>query len=137
MTALERLDVPAVLVDRQINRAHFSSVVIDHAGGIQAAIAHLAARATAGSSWSTTTAMFARFENVLTLPAQGVQGISGMRGSVRSAAPAPDPAYQAAREVLSGPETPTAMIAGSNQILVGVLRAIRELGFRSPTTSAL
>jgi len=134
---LERLDVPAVLVDRQVNGAHFSSVVVDHAGGIQAAVAHLAGlghRRIVLVNDNRNVRPFRERSNALR---KACRSIPGMRGSVRSAALAPDHSFQAAREVLSGPDAPTAIIAGSNQILVGVLRAIRELGLSFPDDVSL
>jgi LacI family transcriptional regulator len=45
--------------------------------------------------------------------------------------------YAAARELLGSREPPTALIAGNNQLTVGALEALRELGARVPTDLSL
>jgi LacI family transcriptional regulator len=62
---------------------------------------------------------------------------SDVQCSVRSGAFTGEFGYAAARELLTDAAPPTAIIAGSNQILVGVLRALRELGLSVPSDVSL
>lgn len=49
----------------------------------------------------------------------------------------PETAYQAARQLLSSPEYPTALIAGSHTATLGTLRALRDLKLRYPDDISL
>ncbi|MHA7172018.1 LacI family DNA-binding transcriptional regulator [Arthrobacter monumenti] len=45
--------------------------------------------------------------------------------------------YQAAQELLSGPDLPTALLVGSSSLSMGVAHAVRELGIRIPDELSL
>jgi LacI family transcriptional regulator len=137
VTVLERLDLPAVLVDRQIQRVPFASVVNDHAAGIRAAVAHLfelgqRSIALVNDSRSVRPAR----ERAAALR-RACRGLPGVTCVVRSVALHPEAGYLATKELLLSDNPPTALIAGSNQILVGVLAALRDLGLSFPDDISL
>lgn len=131
-TALERLDVPGVLVDRHIVGSSFASVLSDHASGIKAAIAHLEMlghHRIGLVSGNPNVRPSRERANALRRACRAGNGLSGV---VRTGAFTSEHGYLATLELLSGSDAPTALIAGSNQILVGVLRALRELNIDVP-----
>jgi LacI family transcriptional regulator len=134
---LAELDVPGVLVDRNIAGAHLSSVVSDHASGLKLAVDHLA------KLGHTNIALVNDNRNVRPSRERNnawrraCKGHPKLVGTVRSVPLTADPAYEATKELLTGPDAPTAIVAGSNQILVGVLRAMRELDVSFPDDISL
>jgi LacI family transcriptional regulator len=134
---LDRLDVPAVLVDRQMTGSRHSSVVTDHAGGIAAAVHHLTGLGHTRIGLVNDNRNVRPSRERSNALRRACRNQPSLRGAIRSASLAPGHGFHAARELLSGPEAPTAVIAGSNQILVGVLGAIRELGLGFPKDVSL
>jgi LacI family transcriptional regulator len=108
-----------------------SAVVNDHRAGMEAAVDHLidlGHRRIALITGSTAQ-----------LP--GRERLEAMRAVVERRPEPVEPLYRpgsfsaehgeaAAREVLSRTVAPTAIIAGGNQLLIGVLRVLRERGLR-------
>lgn len=126
------LDVPCVLVDRQIDGVDTAAVLSDHAPGMTEAFEYLRSRG------HTRIGLVNGFPNVrparerariLSELAQG----SGVSVVAEAGAFTADHGYRATIDLLSRPDRPSAIVAGSNQILVGALRATRDLGLTSGT----
>ena len=135
--ALMRTDVPGVLVDRQIVGSPFGAVLSDHASGISEAVTlltelgHLRIGLVNGNPRVRPSRERA---NALRRFLRQNREVSG---TVKTAAFTPEHGYQATLELLQAEDAPTALIAGSNQILVGVLRALRELEMSIPDDISL
>jgi LacI family transcriptional regulator len=137
VAALEGLDLPAVLVDRQVHGMLFASVVSDHKAGIRAAVTYLfelGHRHIALINDNRNVRPSRERANALR---RACRGLPGMTVAVRSVALRPQAGYLATKELLAGDGPFTALIAGSNQILVGVLPALRDLGMSFPADVSL
>ena len=126
---VDELRIPAVMLDRyRLDSHHASAVLSDHAGGMEAAVKHLVEQG------HLHIALIGGREDFD--PAQ--ERLHGFRRALEAASVAPDPAlicswgmsadagYTATRELLALPTPPTALIAGGNLILAGVLQALKE-----------
>lgn len=136
LAALERFQVPGVLVDRELDGRRFSAVLSDHSTGIEAAAEHLAGlgHRTVGLVNGSPRVRPSRQR------AEALRRVcrrTGMRPTVRSGSFTMEHGYSSTIELMEGPDAPSALIAGSNQILVGVLRALAHLGLVIPTDVSL
>jgi LacI family transcriptional regulator len=130
--ALEKVTFPLVLVDRELRAGgHASAVLADHSAGIAAAARHLAALGHKKVALvnGRPTVRPAR-ERATTL--RRVCRQLGVACTVRSGTFTTEHGERATAALLAEAEPPSAVIAGSNQILVGVLRALRTTGCRVP-----
>ena len=137
----ERLgEFPAcVLFDREVPGATADSVLSDHSRGFGHALDRLAGfghrrvALVAGSQGQrgsrARVLAFRRHSARLGLPLD--------RSLVRTGELSRETGYLAARELLALPEPPTAIVAGNNQLTVGVLSAVRDLGLRTPDDVSL
>ena len=135
--ALEKVTFPLVLVDRELRGGgRASAVFADHSAGIDAAVRHLAALGHKKVALvnGRPTVRPAR-ERATTL--RRVCRQLDVACTVRSGAFTTEHGEKATSVLLAEPEPPTAVIAGSNQILVGVLRGLRAAGCRVPTDVSL
>jgi DNA-binding LacI/PurR family transcriptional regulator len=128
-----------VLFDREVPRSRADTVVADHAAGIGAALDHLAGLG------------HRRVALIAGSPGQyGSRArVDAHRAAVARLALDPDDAlvwtgelsretgYLAARALLAMREPPTALLAGNNQITVGVLAALRDLSLAVPRDLSL
>lgn len=133
ITALQRVPKPCVLIDRDLALDEPASAVrSDHQAGITAAVEHLVALGhrqialVAGSPHVRPTR-----ERVAAIE-EATAAHRGVRCQVRSGAFTETHGSAATRELLDGRRPPTALIAGGNQILVGVLRELAARGLRIP-----
>jgi LacI family transcriptional regulator len=130
--------VPLVFVDRsteQVPRA--SAVISDHAVGMAAAVVHLISLghrhiALVNGSVSVRPAR----ERAAALRRASKER-KDVTATVRSGDFGAEHGLRATLDLLQGPEPPTAIIAGGNQIFVGVLQAIRKLHLRLPQDVSL
>lgn len=129
---LVRLGIPAVLFDRDLppDVPHLGVVQSDLAGGVRAAVAHLVAGGhrrialIGGPDWWWPAGERRRaYEEGLR-----AAGLAPAPALVRSVAMAAAPASAEASAILRLPQPPTALIAGGNVILLGVLRALQAAG---------
>ncbi|GIF74431.1 LacI family DNA-binding transcriptional regulator [Asanoa siamensis] len=128
--ALSSLKLRVVLIDRELPAVR-SAVLSDHARGIGEAVAHLISlghQRIALINGSAAVRPSRERQQALRRACRG----SGVNATVRHGTFSPEHGYKSTMELLSGKEPPTAIIAGSNQILVGVLHAARELGVHVP-----
>jgi LacI family transcriptional regulator len=129
---LEAIRQPAVLLDRDLpGLDRFGRVLFDHQAGITAAIAALAELghrkvAFIGGSANVrpTRERSEAFRKACTE--------RNLAGIVRLGSYADAHGEASAQALLSSATVPSAIIAGSNQILIGVLRALRSRGMRIP-----
>jgi LacI family transcriptional regulator len=133
---LAQLRVPYVLVDRQ-SANHGDAALSDHRQGIEATVntlAELGHRRIAFIGGSPTVRpSYVRASAVKEACARH----EGMEAVIESGAFTAEHGRAAALRVLSLSPRPTAVIAGGNQILVGVLRAIRECSIAIPEELSL
>ncbi|GAA0537102.1 LacI family DNA-binding transcriptional regulator [Saccharopolyspora thermophila] len=130
--------VPIVLVDRDISELSDASAArFDHAAGLTAAVEHLVALGhrsiglVNGSPTVRPSRERARAlrEIASAAPDLRVQVVSGDFSSEHGA--------KQTYNLMNRPDRPTALIAGSNQILVGVLSALAELPVEVPRDVSL
>lgn len=137
ISALKQLDKPFVLLDRDIAKAKYVSVLWDHGAGIRTAATHLANlghRRIAmidGSprihpTRARSHALLSAFED---RPEIHVAKYDG--------AFSPDHGERTTDFLLGSENRPTAIIAGSVQVLVGVLRSLRRHKQRVPDDVSL
>jgi LacI family transcriptional regulator len=134
-----QVEGPVVLVDRQVpERMGASAVVNDHRLGMEAAVEHL------------VDLGHRRIALVTGSPAQlpGRERMEAMRAVLRRRPEDVDAVYlpgsfsteygeSAARRALASDRRPTAIIAGGNQLLIGVLRALKDHDLRVGTDVSL
>lgn len=137
----ERLEgFPAtVLLDREVPGARADAVLSDHSSGMAQALAHLAGLGhrrialIAGSQGQRGSR--ARVESYR---ASHVHlGLALDERLARTGELSAETGYLALRELLASDAPPTAVIAGNNQLFVGVLSALRDLGLRIPQDVSL
>ena len=135
---LERANIPAVMVDRGTQAVpSVSAVLTDHDTGIAEAVELLVGLghrriALVNGNPDVRPAR----ERALSLR-RACRRHDDVSAMVRSGAFTSEHGFTATSRLLNGPEAPTAIIAGSNQILVGVLRALGECGARVPADISL
>ena len=135
--ALDKASFPLVHVDRELRLAGaVSAVLADHSAGIADAARHLAALGHRGIALvnGPPTVRPAR-ERAATL--RRVCRQLGLGCTVRSGPFTTGHGERATAALLAGPGAPTAIIAGGNQILVGVLRALRSARCQVPRDVSL
>jgi LacI family transcriptional regulator len=130
--ALARTTVPCVLVDREMmGIGHISAALTDHTTGLSAAIARLFdlghrrialvngnQRVRPGRERATIMRRCARH--------------LGLSCLVRSGSFTEEHGERAMEALLDSKAPPTAVIAGSNQLLVGVMKCLRRRGYEIP-----
>lgn len=125
-SALERFGAPVVLIDRQLPGLQLSSVNCDHDAGISAAFTHLQSLGhtrIALVNGNSDVRPSRERASALRRLARGPSVSVAVRGGEFTA----KHGYDSTMAMMSGRDAPTAIIAGGNQILVGVLRAFRDL----------
>jgi LacI family transcriptional regulator len=129
------LSMPVVLVDRDLPGIR-SAVLADHAGGIAQAAAHLIGlghRSIALVNGDLKVRPSRERASALRRACRA----AGVTAVVRNGSFDAEHGHRATGALLDAAAPPTAVIAGSNQILVGVLRAVRERGLAVPTDVSL
>jgi LacI family transcriptional regulator len=130
LEVLGQVKVPVVLVDREVPaEIHASSVHNDHRSGMAEAVRHLLELghrhiALIGGSPGTLPgrAREASLREAIAEAGDGVQ-VTVLAGSF-----SPDHGVAATHTLLGTPRPPTAIICGSNQVLVGCLRVLHAEG---------
>ena len=135
---LERANIPGVMVDRDTKAVpSMSAVLTDHDAGIAQAVdllAGLGHRRIGLINGNPDVRPAHERAASLKRACRRYRGVSAM---VRSGSFTSEHGYAATAALLSVAAAPTAIIAGSNQILVGVLRALGECGARVPDDVSL
>jgi LacI family transcriptional regulator len=137
LAALRSLSVPAVLIDRDVAEPSGASAVLaDHEGAMGAIVEHLAqlGHRRVGLAAGPLQVRPGRDAVRAFRDACGRRGVEPLveTGSFTEAH-----GSEAAERMLAATAAPTALVAGSNQIFPGVLRAIRARGLRIPQDVSL
>ena len=125
--------VPSVLVERDVPTS-LDRVIIDHASGIREATRHLLSsghrrialitgRPELTSARTRTTGFFQAFREFGLEPASGITVNGAFSASF---------GFETMTSLLAAKDRPSAVIAGGNLMLPGVLRAIRQAGCSIP-----
>ena len=134
LARLKDVDLPLVLMDREPEGLDIDRVMTDHAEGMCLATAYLMglghrriALITADRRISPGRARIDGFTDAHTAAGEAVDP-----ALIRSRNLSASYAFQETFALLSAPNPPTAIISGGNQILLGVMRAVRQLGIDVP-----
>jgi LacI family transcriptional regulator len=130
LALLERVNVPMVLVDRDLpERIGASRVLADHRSGMRAAVEHLLDLGHRRIALVVGPAVRPMTERVAALEeAFAARGLEPTYVVLRGDTIGASWGEQATRQLLSAERPPTALIAGGNQLLIGALRVIAERG---------
>jgi LacI family transcriptional regulator len=127
--AMNQVKVPIVLVDREIAIEGASSVRNDHASGMADAVRHmldLGHRRIAMIGGSRDAFPGREREKGLRLAVD--ERDEAIAANIIDGSFSPNHGYETTAALLDGPDAPTAIVCGSNQILVGCLQVINERG---------
>lgn len=134
---LKTLGKPFVLIDRQVQSLPTAAVLSDHAFGINAAARHLMQlghrRIGLIAGARTVLPTYARAEALLA----ACKAHRGVKAVIEYGTYSAAHGEATAEAFLAQRDPPTALIAGGNQILVGVLKAIRRRRLRIPEDVSL
>jgi LacI family transcriptional regulator len=135
---LKDLRVPSVLLDRELP-LEIDSVLTDHAAGMQQAVDYLIglghrriALITGGTDILPGRERIRGFADAFERRRLAVP-----QDLIRAQSLSADFGLREATSLLTAARRPTAIVAGGNQILVGVLRAVQQLGLRMPDDLSL
>ncbi|MGV8912765.1 MAG: LacI family DNA-binding transcriptional regulator [Rhodoglobus sp.] len=135
--AIANSGVPTVLIDRHLGTAGASRVLSDHRAGMSAVVEKLIALG------HTRIALINGLANVLpamerAAAAQATAAAHpGVTIEVLSGPFSAQHGEEATRALMARAQRPTAIVAGSNQIVVGVYTALREAGLSAPADLSL
>jgi LacI family transcriptional regulator len=135
--AVNKSGVPVVLVDRELSVDRpVSAVIAEHDTGVEEAVRHLASLGhTRIALVNGPSDLRPARDRAATL--RRVSRQLGISAIVRSGEFTTEHGEVATDGLLTVANRPTAVVAGSNQILVGVLRAIRKHHIRIPEDLSL
>jgi LacI family transcriptional regulator len=137
LAALRALSVPAVLIDRDVAEPlNASAVLADHDSGMRAVVEHLAGLGHRRIGLAAGP-LRVRPGRDAVRSFREVCAKLGVEPLVEAGAFSEAHGQEATERMLAAAAAPTALIAGSNQIFPGVLRAIRERGLRIPQDVSL
>jgi len=133
LEALARTTAPCVLVDREMSGiGDISSVLTDHIAGLSAAIEHLSDLGHRRIALVNGNQQVRPGRERARIARRCARRL-GLSCSVRSGAFAVEHGERAIGELLDSSSPPTAVIAGSNQLLVGVMKGLRLRSYEIPT----
>lgn len=131
--------IPVVAIDRHPGGDNVDSVVVDNRGGAAEATAHLieagAARVaciTGPRRISTATERLAGYKDALGRARRPVEEALIVRADFRRGG-----GYDAVIDIFRGPKPPDALFVANNQMTVGALQALRDLGRTVPDDVAI
>lgn len=132
---LSRLLPGTVLLDREIDGVEASAVVTDHRLGMRSVVDHLTSlgHRRIALVLGQMTVRPSRERKIGYVDAMESRGIEVAEDLIRSGSFSTDFGYQETVDLLRSLRPPTAVVAGGNQLLTGVLRAVRELDVDVPT----
>jgi LacI family transcriptional regulator len=137
LAALERLDVPVVLLDRDVDVPGAVHGYTDHRPGMRQAVAHLLDLGHRNIAMISGQAMRPVRERRAALEACYAERGLPETYTLVDGTFSVDFGARAAGELLSLDDPPTAIIAGGNQLLIGCLRVLTEAGLRVPDDVSL
>lgn len=127
LLARERaLGTPVVFIDRAPADVDADSVVLDNAGGIRMAVEHLLERGHRRIGLVGDLSRLSTHRQRVDAFGDAVRaaGVPDWQRWVRSDAHDLDEASRAVRDLVDGPEAPTAIVTTNNRITTGALRAL-------------
>lgn len=132
LEVIDQVEGPVVVVDRALPAdIGASAVVNDHRTGMEAAVEHLIDLGHRRIALLTgSTAQLPGRERMEAMRAVVARRTEHVAAIYRPGSFSAEHGEEAARDVLSAADPPTAIIAGGNQLLIGVLRVLRERGLR-------
>lgn len=137
-TAMSELPFPIVVLDR-ISPVSVDMVMTDHASGIKLATEYLIdlghrniGLITAGEEISPGRERLNGFHNAFKS-----KGLKSNPNLIRCGSLTAAYGFQEASSLLRMPDRPTALIAGGNQLLEGVLKVINQIGINIPNDLSL
>lgn len=134
---LRRVRVPIVLIDRELPAdVPASAVICDHRGGMRAAVEHLIRQGHRRIALASGP-LNLRPGRELKAGLEVACAAAGVTPLVEAGPFTSEHGEEATRLLLDRPDRPTAVIAGSNQILPGVLHALQTRGLRVPDDISL
>lgn len=135
---LASFPAPVVLLDRDLRGLPNASCVrFDHAGGLGAGLDHLTALG------HCRIALINGFPHVRPPRSRAAALVRlrdaqpGVQAEVVAGSFTAEHGYTATLELMSRPHRPTALVTGGNQVLIGVLQALRELKAAVPNEVSL
>jgi LacI family transcriptional regulator len=136
--ALEKAEVPRVLVDRDLPPPGASGAVLsDHAAGITAAAEHLISLGHKRIGLVNGNPRVRPARERERALRRACRRHPGAIAVVRSGSFTAEHGQAATASLLAATEPVTAIIAGGNQILAGVLQALRQAGVQAPSGISL
>jgi LacI family transcriptional regulator len=130
LAALERLDIPVVMLDRDVDVGHAVHVYTDHQLGMRQAVAHLLDLGHRNIAMINGQPMRPVKERSAALEACYAERGLAQTYRVVNGVFSVDYGARAAGELLSLEAPPTAIIAGGNQLMLGSLRVLHSRGLR-------
>jgi LacI family transcriptional regulator len=136
--ALQRSEAPYVLVDRDPEPLPDASAVLsDHRAGITEAAEHLISLGHRRIALVNGNPGVRPARERATALRRACRSHTGVTAIIRSGAFSAEHGEAATKALLSAADVPTAIIAGGNQILTGVLRALRRERYSVPSQISL
>lgn len=137
LAALRSLTIPAVLIDRDVAEPISASAVLaDHDSGMRAVVEHLASLGHRRIGLAAGPLEVRPGRDAVRAFREAC-GRAGVEPLAETGAFAETHGHRAAEQMLALATPPTALIAGSNQIFPGMLRAIRDRGLSIPRDISL
>lgn len=137
-SALSRADIPAVLIDRDLPALRAASAVLsDHASGITAAMEHLIGLGHRRIALIAGAPHVRPTRERIAAAETAAEANPGVLCQVRPGGYTQKHGADTTLELLTSGRAPTAIIAGGNQILVGVLRVLRDRKVAIPSDVSL
>jgi LacI family transcriptional regulator len=137
LAALRELSVPSVLIDREVNGASDASAVLaDHRAGMEAVVSHMAGLGHRRIGFAAGPLTVRPGREGVAAFRQACEAL-GVEPLVETGPFSADHGHDATARMLSAQPAPTAIIAGSNQIVPGVLAAIRQRNLSIPADLSL
>lgn len=137
--ALKRLQMPVVLLDREVKGLRCGVVLCDHVRGVQDAVADLLSHGhTRIGLLSGPADILASRERVEGFRrAFQAAGLPVPTGLIKQGSYSRDAGYRLALDLLDGPEVPSALVAGGIQLGTGMFAAVAARGCRVPEDLAV
>jgi LacI family transcriptional regulator len=137
--ALDDFPAPIVLVDRLVDKFESDAVLLDNRAAVSAAVRYLLSLGhrrigfVSGPPDSFTgRERLAGFKEALAESKVKFEADLTQMGAFRI-----EEAYNAALRLLMAPKRPTAIFSANNQMAIGIVRAIRDMGLRCPEDISL